>query len=218
MPARDRLARGLRRLQQERVGVHDHAGRAVAALEAAVVDERLLERMQLAVAGEALDRRDVLALDVLQRGLARSDGLAVDDHRAGAADPGAAAVLRSGELEVGAQHPEERAVLVGVEGHRPSVQPESDGSLHARPLRSRPSSPDYRASERRFQAEPWYSVVQSDVSVVHAEFSEAVAAAAEGGHRRRPTPFGGNRDEKDRFDDVGVCAGPTSPRPSCDKT
>src|SRR5437660_6446726 len=65
----DRIARGVRLLLQQRPGVHDHARRAESALESAVLDERLLERMQLAVAFESFDRHDVLSLDVAKTGL-----------------------------------------------------------------------------------------------------------------------------------------------------
>ena len=100
---------------QQRVGVHDHARRAVAALEAAVFQERALKRAELALPGEPLDRRDLPAFDVFECRLARAERLAVRDHGAGAADPGAAAVLGAGEREVGAQHPEQRAVVLGLE-------------------------------------------------------------------------------------------------------
>src|SRR5436190_12303003 len=49
------------RLVEERHRRHDLAGRAVAALEAVVIDERLLYRMQTIAVGETFDRRDLAA-------------------------------------------------------------------------------------------------------------------------------------------------------------
>src|SRR5712691_2921070 len=69
----------------------DHPARAVPALERVVLVEALLERMERAVRGKALDRRDLAAvrLDTEQRaGLHR---FAVQQHRAGAARRGVAA-------------------------------------------------------------------------------------------------------------------------------
>ena len=55
------LGLGRIRLPEEQgVGLHDHARRAVAALEGAVIDEGLLERMQAAALGQALDGQDAL--------------------------------------------------------------------------------------------------------------------------------------------------------------
>ena len=54
-------------------GGDDHAGRAVAALEGVVVEERLLERVEVAVGGrQALDRRDRPAGDGPEPGRRRS--------------------------------------------------------------------------------------------------------------------------------------------------
>jgi len=49
-------------LLQERVGVHDHAGRAVAALHRPFGQERLLHRVQLAARREPLDRDDLVTI------------------------------------------------------------------------------------------------------------------------------------------------------------
>ena len=54
-------ARGLRVLEQQRVGAHDHARRAVAALVGEVIDEGLLDGVEPVAFGQALDRQHLLA-------------------------------------------------------------------------------------------------------------------------------------------------------------
>src|SRR4029077_17727526 len=51
-----------RRVVEERHGRHDHARRAVAALQAVLLPESLLQRMQLAVARQPFDRGDLRAV------------------------------------------------------------------------------------------------------------------------------------------------------------
>src|SRR5262249_50961167 len=88
--ARDRLARFLPRrrrgLAQDLVGAEQHPGRAEPALEALLLPECLLHGVELAVPGEALDRRDLRAVRLDGEGDAGAGGPAVDDDRAGAAD------------------------------------------------------------------------------------------------------------------------------------
>src|ERR1700730_1915601 len=71
-------------LEQVRGG-HDEAWRAVAALQAVLVPESLLKRVELAVLGHALDRREALALGLEREHGAALDRLAVHQDRAGAA-------------------------------------------------------------------------------------------------------------------------------------
>ena len=71
----DRLARRMRLLVQQRMGREQHAGRAVATLQRAVVDEGLLQRVQPRARREALDRRDVLAGDAAERARQARTGL-----------------------------------------------------------------------------------------------------------------------------------------------
>src|SRR4051794_38498281 len=61
--------RGLRVVLQQRDGRHDHARRTVTALQAVFFPEALLQRMQVAVRREPLDRRDGGSV-----GLNREDG------------------------------------------------------------------------------------------------------------------------------------------------
>ena len=53
-------------------GGHDHAGRAEAALQAVIVLERLLHRMQLAALREAFDGRDLRAVAGRRRASCRT--------------------------------------------------------------------------------------------------------------------------------------------------
>ena len=84
--------------------VHDHARRAVAALQRVAILEGLLDRMQRAVlGGERLDGADLVAGGLHREGQARAAGLAVDQHRAGAADAVLAADMGAGEAELVAE-------------------------------------------------------------------------------------------------------------------
>ena len=98
---------GLARLRvraQQRLGAHQHARRADAALRRAVGDEGALQRRQRAVgAGEALDRRHRAAVALADGDDARADLLAVEQHGAGAAVAGVAADLGAGQAELVAQ-------------------------------------------------------------------------------------------------------------------
>src|ERR687897_151525 len=78
---------------------HDHARCAVAALEAVVAMERLLDRMQLPVGRQPLDRRDLPAVDLHGEQVARFDGLAVHQDGARAARRGIASDVGPGEPE-----------------------------------------------------------------------------------------------------------------------
>src|SRR5712692_7721923 len=102
----DRVAGGVRLLLEQGPGVHDHARRAVAALESAMLHEGLLQRVQLSVAFEAFDRHDVLPLHAGEVDLTGAHRLAVDADGARAADAFTAAVFRAGEIEIAAEDPE----------------------------------------------------------------------------------------------------------------
>src|SRR6266511_333014 len=97
-----RLARARIGVQQV-LGHHQHPRRAVAALEGMIVAERLLERMQPSVVGEALDRLDRGAVRLDGQHHAALDRLAVVEDRAGATVAGVAADVRAGQLEVVAE-------------------------------------------------------------------------------------------------------------------
>src|SRR5579859_1818490 len=82
----------------EKVGRgHDEAGRAVAALQAVLVPESLLDGVQLIAVGHALDGREVAAVGLDGEHRAALDRLAVHVDRARAALAGVAADVRSGQ-------------------------------------------------------------------------------------------------------------------------
>src|SRR6266508_2662192 len=82
-----------RAIPKERAGAHDDPRRAIAALEAVLGPEGLLERMQrLAGRRDSLDRADLVAVGLDRQHEAGADRLAVDEHCAGAAHAVRAAV------------------------------------------------------------------------------------------------------------------------------
>jgi hypothetical protein len=90
-----------------------HPRSAVPALRSALLHQGRLDRVQAVAVGEPLDRRDRPTGDLLERHLARSDGLAADEHRAGAACAFAATELRAGEPQLPPEVPE-KAVATGL--------------------------------------------------------------------------------------------------------
>ena len=115
-------------------------GRAEAALDAAEIEERRLERRQGVVVGEALDGRDRAALGLEREVGARVHGLAVEQHHAGAALGVVAAFLGAGQPDDVAHRREQ--VRAGLEldrvGDPVHVQRRRD--LHALLLARRASS------------------------------------------------------------------------------
>src|SRR5882672_2802305 len=99
---------------------HDLAGLAVTALRDLFAQPRLLHRM-LAVGREPLDGGDLLPFDAADRHRARTDGLSVDVHGAGAALGNAAAELRSGQSDLLTQDPEKRGIALDIELMRGAV-------------------------------------------------------------------------------------------------
>src|SRR5439155_16992384 len=95
------LAVARRRVRAQEIQRGDqHAGRAEAALQPVMLAERLLQRVELAVAHQALDRAELGAVGLDGEHDARARGLAVEHDRARAADPVLAADVRAGESEI----------------------------------------------------------------------------------------------------------------------
>src|SRR5256885_1121795 len=80
-------------IADELVRHHDHAGRAEATLRRAVLQERTLDRMEVAVPGQPGQRGDGSAVGLDGEHGARVDRLPVQQHRARPAHALAAAVL-----------------------------------------------------------------------------------------------------------------------------
>src|ERR1700722_20160124 len=117
--------RGMRRLFQQRRGLHDLAGLTIAALRHIQRAPSLLERV-IACSIEALDGGDRLAVGVADRRLTRSDGFAVEMDGAGAARGHPATKLRSREPEDVSEIPEHRHRRVAVECLRLAIDMQSE--------------------------------------------------------------------------------------------
>jgi hypothetical protein len=100
----------------QRHGRHDLAGHTVAALEAVMVQEGRLHRVEIAAGREALDGGDCLALAAHGESKAGDDSTAVDMHGAGAAGTAVAALLRAGEGRLFLQRIEQGGA--GFDGQR----------------------------------------------------------------------------------------------------
>src|SRR6185503_11821895 len=104
-------------LLQQRLGGHQEARRADAALQRRVLDELALQRMQLVALGHALDGGDRPAVRLHAQHQARAHEAAVDGDAAGAAVAGRAAFLGAGEAQLVAQHVEQRLLRLAQELH-----------------------------------------------------------------------------------------------------
>src|SRR5271166_2771326 len=105
---------------------HDHARRAEAALQAVVVLEGLLHRMQLAALSQALDCRDVRPLAARGEDCAGLDRDAVEMDDAGPALGGVAAHMRAGEAKILAQELHEQRPGIHVRRNLPAVHRHRD--------------------------------------------------------------------------------------------
>ena len=106
----------LRVALEQRLRAHHHAGDAVAALRRLLLDEGALHRTRACSivprpSTVVISRPSSSATGVTHENTA----LAVDHHRAGAALAEAAAELRAVQLEVVAQHVEQRRLGIGVD-------------------------------------------------------------------------------------------------------
>jgi hypothetical protein len=104
---------------------HDHPRLAVAALPDIVLDPGRLHLAQLPALGEAFNSGDFLAFDCGYRHHAGARCRAVDVHGARAALRDAAAIFRSGEADLLAQHPEQRGAGIDVDGGGFAVEGEA---------------------------------------------------------------------------------------------
>ena len=106
---------GRRRVALEEVGRrHEDSRRAEAALERVALPERLLQRVELPVHGEPLDRLGAQGRRPGRRGAGTTaDGDPVEEHRAGAADAVLAADVRAGQAERVAEEVGEEQARLG---------------------------------------------------------------------------------------------------------
>src|SRR5262245_7024638 len=147
-------------LGEQRGGGHEEAWRAEPALDGAVADEGVLQRRQAALGGEPLHRLDGGTAGAGGEGEARAREPTVDEDRAGAARPLAAALLGPEQVEPVAQHFQERPVRGHFHAHGAAVHREGqrDAFHHARPdSAARPVSTrrvHTRSMSRRYPALP----------------------------------------------------------------
>ncbi len=100
----DLLVGGLGISVEQSFGGHDHPRGAEAALHRPVLNESLLQRMQLAVRSQPLNRFHARSIGAGGLSDAGAHRIAVHDHRAGPAVPLAAAVLGPREMQLVPQH------------------------------------------------------------------------------------------------------------------
>jgi len=120
----------LRIMLQQIGGRHDHARRTKTALQTMLVPERFLNRMEMAVGGQAFDGGDLAAVGLDGEHGAGFHGLAVERHSARAADGGLAADMRPGVPGYFAQIMNEQHARLDFVGMRLSVDPKCDLSFH----------------------------------------------------------------------------------------
>src|SRR5437773_10476223 len=137
---------GVRVLRKQVRGRHDEPWRAVATLQSVLVPERLLDRVELAILGQALDRLQALALCLNGKHRAALHRLAVDEDRARAALARVASDVCAGEPQVVAQVMHEQQARLDLMLVPAAVDGSRDLQLHTvllNPLRWR------RAAEPR---------------------------------------------------------------------
>src|SRR6185295_7609741 len=110
----DVLVGRLRLLLQKGCDRHDHAALAIAALRHIIVHPGLLHLVQRAIAGEPLDRGDLLADGLADRDAAGAHRYPIDMDGAGAALCNAASVFGAGQPDVLADCPKQRRVVLDV--------------------------------------------------------------------------------------------------------
>ncbi len=118
---------GVMRVLQQRVRGQDHAGRAVAALQAVGFAERVLDDAEFARRRrQTLDGRDLVAVGLHREHQAGSYRLAIDQHRAGAADAVLAAGMGAVEQKILAQRVEQRLARLDIGASSDAVDAQID--------------------------------------------------------------------------------------------
>src|SRR5580693_2082396 len=130
---------------QQRFGRHDHAVEAIAALRGLRVNESLLHGIGMFARAKTFEGYDVAPGATIDRNDARARGLAVDQHRAGAAFAQAAAELRPVQFEIVAQHMEKRGIGSRSDIADPAIDVKADRGCHpANPGALKYPAEDYR--------------------------------------------------------------------------
>ena len=136
-------------LAQQRMRGGDHARRAEAALQRVMLAERRLQRRQVVVVRQALDRDDLGAFGLHREHQAGAHRLAVDQHGAGAADAVLAADMGAGQPQMMAQAIGERQARLDLDLDRLAVDFEFDRhGFHTLRRRGFERALDHGAGER----------------------------------------------------------------------
>ena len=156
-------------------------GSAEAALERVVLPECRLQRRQLAVSGETLDRLDPRAVHLRREHQARANGGAVDPDRAGAADAVLAADVRPPQPQPVAQEVREQQPRLHLLAAEPAVDLDRDrdhGASNAfRQARPTARSTRTRVSCFRYAGEAWRFPGGSTAAAATSPASRAVSAS-----------------------------------------
>src|SRR5438128_766358 len=96
--AADLVLRRARIGRKQRLGDHQHAWRAEAALEPMLLPEAFLERMELTSLFQTLDSFDLATVGLNRQQRARLEGNTVDDDGTGAAIVGVATDVRASQV------------------------------------------------------------------------------------------------------------------------
>ena len=115
---------------EERVTRHDHARRAVTALKGVIFHECFLHRIELAVFGQAFDRRHFASVRLHGKMETGFHHFAVEQHRARAALADHAADVRAGKTDILAQKMREQNTRLDVFFIKPAVNSDSDSLFH----------------------------------------------------------------------------------------
>ena len=111
---------------QQRLGGHDHAVEAVAALRGLFPDEGVLHRIGMIARAKTFERENVALDAAADRDHAGARGDAVDQHGAGPAFAEPAAEFRPVQFEIVAQHIKQRGIGSGVDVMDPAVDCQAD--------------------------------------------------------------------------------------------
>src|SRR5215813_2072834 len=93
----------VRLFAEQRMCRRDHAGRTEAALESMVLAEARLQRREALIVRQTFDRDDFAAVGLDRQHETAAHSLAVDQHRAGTANPVLAADMRTRQPQMMAQ-------------------------------------------------------------------------------------------------------------------
>src|SRR5512142_284064 len=127
----DLVTRWVRRAIDQRLGRHQRARGAVAALQGTVLHECFLKRMQITVPRQPFDGGDFASLRLDREHETRGCGFAVDLHRARAAVAGGAAAFGACQFQILAKRGQQRRVGLEREDAGLPVDAQVDEELAA---------------------------------------------------------------------------------------